>query len=146
VDALFFRGERLGAVAEIKARALSLLDLRNFGSYLITYDKIERGRMVGVTLRVPYLVVVGLVDTVVYWRASDALGRWGISFEVDETETRATCNGGKAFRANAFLSLEKMRLLPYVDDEGALQREEEATIVNMPEERDERFTQGYFKL
>lgn len=116
VDALFFRENSLGAIAEIKARSMSLLQLQNFKSYLITYDKIEKGRMAAVTLRVPYLVIVGLIDRIAYWRMSDSEGKWQTRFDVKQTETQATCNGGIVSRANAFLSLATMRLTDYQED------------------------------
>ena len=112
VDVLFARRNTLIAVAEIKNRALTLAGLNGFGSYVVTLEKLLRGRAIAQVLRVPYVLVVGLTDAVVHWTVTDARGDWLIDFDVAHTATQATCNGGSAVRANAYLQLGAMKVHP----------------------------------
>lgn len=111
VDALFSRGATLLAVAEVKTRTMTLAALRDRQSYLVTLEKLIEGRELARVLRVPYLLIVGLDDAVVYWTVSDGAGEWRVSFTMARTPTAATCNGGAALRANAYLRLDVMKVL-----------------------------------
>lgn len=76
VDAIFARDGVVVAVAEVKARDMGADDLMEFGSYLVTADKLQRGMAVAKALRVPFLLIVGLMrdERVVYWKISDENG------------------------------------------------------------------------
>ena len=111
IDALFTRAGTLFRVGEIKTRPdLTLRHLRGLGSYLVTFDKLVNGRDLAVRLNVDYVLVVGLPDALVWWWVSDAVGAWRSQMRVARTTTQATCNGGEAERANAYLSLGDMRV------------------------------------
>jgi len=112
IDALFHRAQRLCAIGEVKARAMSYAGLVDFGSYLVTFDKLCHGRDLAARLEVEYVLVVGLLDAVVWWNVSDKRGRWLVEFVTRATETQATCNGGIAVRMNAYLSLDRMHCEP----------------------------------
>lgn len=103
VDALISRCGALLAVAEVKSRDLSFAALKDHGTYLVTFEKLNAGREIAQCLHVPYLLIVGLSDAVVYWQISDALGEWCAPMSIERTETQATSNGGTAERANAFV-------------------------------------------
>ena len=109
VDALFARNGRLVAVAEIKWRQNDMEQLRRWGSYLITWNKLRHGRMIGRLLHVPYLLIVGLADADVWWKISDADGAWLEHPRIESTITQRTINGGITCRPNAYISLERMR-------------------------------------
>ncbi len=117
VDVIFSREKVIAAVAEVKSRpTLSLDRLRAFepptDGYLITYRKLVEGIAVARELRVPYYVFVGLADgIVVYWRISDERGQLVVSHTRHTTQTKATCNGGSAWRENAYLKLEGMQFV-----------------------------------
>jgi hypothetical protein len=116
VDVLFVRDRNIVAVAEVKSRpTLTLNQLRAFkpptDGYLITYRKIEEGIQIGWKLRVPYLVIVGMVDALAWWYVSDEHGQITGCFHVQRSETQATCNGGIANRENAYLRLSEMRFV-----------------------------------
>ena len=112
VDALYVKDDILAGIAEIKCRSMSLEQLRKFGDYLITENKLVRGEAVSKALRVPYMLIVRLSDAVVYWRITDRTGARSVTWETRETETQATCNGGSAVRMNAYLPLDAMRIVP----------------------------------
>lgn len=112
IDALFFNDDdTLTIVAEVKCRNMSLGELRNFGSYLITFEKLNKGRNVAMAFRVPFILIVGLTDAVIFWQVSDDEGNWTAEFSIKQTRTQATCNGGETVRANAYLSLEQSTVL-----------------------------------
>lgn len=114
VDAMFYRGDLLTACAEVKARDMTEHDLvHRYRSYLVTYDKLDRGRAIAKSLCVPYLLIVGLWPErlIVWWKVADSGGRWLVPFVQERTATQATCNGGTATRVNAYVGLESMRRL-----------------------------------
>jgi hypothetical protein len=111
IDALFAHDAYLYRVAEIKTRDMTWDDLQRFGSYLVTFDKLLAGRDLGVRLQVEYVLVVGLLDATVWWPITDAKGAWTADLRVQQTETRATCNGGSAVRANAYVCLRGVQRL-----------------------------------
>lgn len=115
IDALFSSGGVLTAVAEIKARDLSLRALQRMrpAGYLISLDKLRHGRTIAKALGVMFVVIVGLDadGLIVWWPISNGAGQWQTTFSTAYTETAATCNGGTARRLNAYLSLTDMHLL-----------------------------------
>ena len=114
VDAVFTRGPHLTLIAEAKVRPdLGLATLRErFGSYLISAEKLRHGELLAQTLRVPYAVIAGLTDAIVWWMVYDADGQRLVDFTLEETTTQATVNGGRVQRLNAFLSLDRMHVIP----------------------------------
>lgn len=113
VDAITFRDGKILGVMEIKSREMDLAQLRRFGSYLITFEKLLKLRAVSAALCVPGLVVVYLLkdQEIVFWKICDAAGNFLVPLECKVTETQATCNGGQAMRYNAYLSLKEMKTL-----------------------------------
>jgi len=115
VDAVITCGGELIGLAEIKARDLTLAALRRMQppGYLVTFDKLRRGRALAHVLSVPYHLIVGLYpeQRIVWWNVSTATGAWRARFTVERTPTQATCNGGTARRLNAYLALDDMRTL-----------------------------------
>lgn len=106
IDVLFARDGELVSIGEVKVRALTWRELVALGSYLVTHDKLLRGRELARLLGVPFDLFVSLRDDVIgWWRIAHATGAWATRFEVRTTDTQATCNGGRARRANAYLDL-----------------------------------------
>jgi hypothetical protein len=116
LDALFSRAGVLAAVAEIKCRDMSYDELLQYGSYLITDDKIQRGRRIAAELAVPFFLFVGLRtdQRIVYWQLADADGVMTTATTVNVTDTKRTCNDATPIaRANAYLALDTMRELHF---------------------------------
>lgn len=113
IDAFFAKNGELVAIAEIKSRNMSEFDLRRFGSYLITHDKILRGISLSNSLKTTFLLLVHLRldDKIVCWRVTDADGTSIAPFSVEATRTQETCNGGSVVRQNAFFPVEYGRFL-----------------------------------
>ena len=112
-DRLFVRDGVVVSVAEIKARNMSLSELENFGSYLLSYHKIEWGVAASQILHVPFLLFVSLMKSneIAYWTIADKEGTVKANFQVANTETQATCNGGVMARDNAYIFLDGMRVI-----------------------------------
>lgn len=105
LDAMFYKDGQLVGIAEIKSREMSMSELEGFGSYLITLEKLMKGAELSRRLSVPYILIVRLLkdDVLFYWRITDGTGQIRCPFDVRSTETKRTCNGGTATRANAYL-------------------------------------------
>jgi hypothetical protein len=114
IDALFYRDKILTQLVEVKARGMDYPELKGYGSYMITHDKIVRGAELARSHATPYglLILLKKDEKLIFWKIADYTGRLICPFRVEVTETQATCNGGKAARANAFLPLSEGRFIP----------------------------------
>ena len=107
----------LQGIAEIKSRRTAggkKFDydyLKDAGTYLISHHKIVDGQKLSSLLKVPYLVIVDLMEDswILSWKITDSTGKFIFDFQVEQTKTQDTCNGGVAFRHNAFLPLSKAK-------------------------------------
>lgn len=114
IDALFSHQRdpsTLVLIAEIKGRELTFQELGRFGSYLVTFEKLIEGRSIARSLRVPYVLIVGLTDRIIWWKVCSSAGEWLTNFSARHSTTQNDCNGGEAFRCNSYLGLERMRVL-----------------------------------
>jgi len=106
LDNLLTRENTLVALTEIKCRKMSREELRGYGdTWLVTNQKIIDGATASKLLRVPFIGVLYLVpdDLILYWKITDSDGNYLFDFEVMETITQETVNGGSIARVNAFL-------------------------------------------
>jgi len=114
VDGVIVKNDTLAGVFESKCRDLSLMELRKYGSWLITFDKILDGKRLSEMLCVPFMGFLYLIkdEIILYWNITNEHGDFLFDFEVRKTKTQKTINGGIAHRANAYLPIEKgMELL-----------------------------------
>lgn len=113
IDAIAVRGARVSAVLEIKSREMDLDQLKRFGSYLITYDKLTKMSEMATRLVVPSFLAVSLLKDgqIVYWKVSDDKGKIVCAPEGRITTTQTTCNGGQIDRYNAYIPLTNMKVL-----------------------------------
>ena len=112
-DRLFSRDGTVVSIVEIKSRNMSLSELENLGSYLLSYHKIDWGIAAAQLLHVPFLLFVSLMKSnhIVYWTIANGEGNIRCNFQVQDTKTQATCNGGVAVRENAYIFLDGMKVL-----------------------------------
>jgi hypothetical protein len=98
---------------EAKTRNASLEDLRKWGSYLITAEKLDRGAALCAELRVHFCLLVSLEKdgSAIIYHVSDRHGNFVFDFDRRATITQATVNGGTANRVNAFLPFEHATVL-----------------------------------
>ena len=121
IDALIVKEKRLIGLAEVKSREMSVgADLkkliyegREYDSYLITYEKLEKLKNLCEVLKVPGFLFVSLLasNKIAMWKICDNEGVYCVEMKKERTKTQATCNGGTAFRENAYLSLNSMKIL-----------------------------------
>jgi hypothetical protein len=108
VDGFLVKNNIIVGVFESKCRNLSLDELNGFGSWLITAQKIEKGRLISEYVGAPFLGFLYLLkdDKIMFWKITDDTGVYLFDFEAMETETQATINGGRVVRKNAYLPVE----------------------------------------
>lgn len=105
IDNLIVKDKELLAIAEIKCRNLTLPVLNQYGTWLITNQKLKDGATISELLVVPFLGFLYLVpdDLLLYWKITDNTGQYLFEFKANDSRTQATCNGGETIRENAYL-------------------------------------------
>ena len=105
IDGIIVKDNQLSGVFESKCRDLSLMQLQKFGSWLITHDKLMEGKKISTLLRVPFIGFLYLIkdDIIMYWKITDKYGDFLFDYDIKETRTQKTINGGSVIRKNAFL-------------------------------------------
>ena len=100
-------------VYEVKCRDTTLVQLQNWGTYLISYSKIVAGAQASALFCVPFVVLVHTTqdDRLISLRITNEKGEVKALMEVSETETQATINGGKAKRLNAYINMDIAKVL-----------------------------------
>lgn len=98
------------AIAESKCRYDLTMDklVKEFrGEWLVTFDKLTTAQHIADMIVVPLYGFLYLVDEDVLLTKCLYLPSrgWLAKFRVEQTETQATCNGGKAVRANAYIDM-----------------------------------------
>jgi hypothetical protein len=114
IDGVFIRNERIVACAEVKSRNMTVEQLEKFNHlWLVTRSKIEELKLISSLLCVVGVGILYLVPSrVVLMQTICRNGQWLVDFQVDETATQATCNGGEAVRDNAFISMSGAKVYP----------------------------------
>ena len=125
VDGFFYVHERatgsnvLSAVVEVKCRNETRDRFRTAfnDEWLITHDKLLKGQEVSQLCQVPFIGILWLVpeQCLLVVQFTNRKGEFLIDFEVHQSETQATINGGTAIRDNAFVPLNKAKEFPADD-------------------------------
>ncbi|MFZ9725636.1 MAG: hypothetical protein ACO3EH_00385 [Ilumatobacteraceae bacterium] len=121
VDAVLIMDGCVSAVVEVKCRMLTVQTLEQFGSLLITEQKLVDLRQAARLLCAEGFVFAYLTrDAVVaYWKICDDAGVRTLEYETKTTATKATVNGGEALRLNAFLPYNQARFFPVAHERRA---------------------------
>ena len=109
VDGMIVKDDQVTGIFESKCRDMSMMELINYGSWLVTFDKIMDGKRLSEMLRVPYLGFLYLIKDkiIMYWKITDKYGNFLFDFDVRNTRTQKTINGGSIIRTNAYLPFKK---------------------------------------
>ena len=112
VDGIAVKNNEITHVVEFKSRNESMESMERFGTYLISYDKIENGLQICRMMRVPFILIVYLIkDGVVMGiEIGDEFGV-SVEMEIKETRTQKSIEGGTVIRRNAFIDLENFYIL-----------------------------------
>ena len=109
VDGVFYKEGVLNSVVEVKVRNMTHKTLKEDydDEWLVTADKIERGRRLSQELRIPFVGFLYLLPERRLFTLSitDKAGEYRFEFRTEETKTQKCCNGGEAVRLNAFLPM-----------------------------------------
>lgn len=106
IDNLIIRNGELVGIAEIKCRNISLQEMERLGdTWLISNQKVKDGALISKLLAVPFTGFLYLIpdDLVLYWVITDSKGRYNFKFDVVDSTTQYSCNGGTIVRENAYL-------------------------------------------
>tara|TARA_R100000234_G_C5002325_1_gene180910 strand:+ start:1519 stop:2001 length:483 start_codon:yes stop_codon:yes gene_type:complete len=105
IDGIIIKNNELSGIFESKCRDMGLIQLMEYGSWLVTFEKILDGKRLSEMLRVPYLGFLYLIkdDIVMYWKITNKYGNFMFDFDVKNTRTQKTINGGIIMRTNAYL-------------------------------------------
>jgi hypothetical protein len=113
VDGVACKNNEITHVVEFKSRNMTLASLERFGTYLISYDKIEHGIKMATMMRVPFILLVYLIgdDVVIGVEIGDMFGI-SVPMEIKETRTQKNSReAGDVMRRNAFIDLEDFSIL-----------------------------------
>jgi hypothetical protein len=112
VDGFAAKQGEVTHIIEFKSRNESMESLERFGTYLISYDKIENGLQICRMMRVPFILIVYLIKDGVVMGAEIG-DEYGVTVEMEITETRTqkSIEGGSVIRRNAFIDLENFYIL-----------------------------------
>jgi hypothetical protein len=109
VDGLLVKNNELVGIFETKCRYdKTYAEFEtDYGSWLITNDKIIKGKTLSELLRVPFIGFLYIVKSniTLYWKITNDKGEYLFDFTVEKTATQKTINGGLIERENAFLDL-----------------------------------------
>ena len=111
----------MAGLAEIKSRMmaggvpLTVRYLSENGGYLVTHSKIKFGVDLAYQFGVPFFLIVRLLSEglILIWKLSDNNGQYLFDFITKGTETQSTCNGGSTVRINAYLPVEKAKIIEF---------------------------------
>ena len=106
-DGIIVQKKHIVGVYEVKCRNLNLEELENFGSWLVTYEKIEKCITISKLLCVPFIGFLYLIKSnlCMYWKITDNNGNYLFDFSVENSLTQETINGGEIIRKNAYLPI-----------------------------------------
>jgi hypothetical protein len=106
-DGRILKYNKIAGIFESKNRQITLEELETWGSWLITFEKLEKCRLLAKEMKVPFYGFLGIErsDLVMYWKIADENGNYLFDFPHYNSITQATVNGGEANRDNAFLPI-----------------------------------------
>ena len=112
-DGFMVRNGIITGVFESKCRNATVQDFEKWGSWLVTYEKIDGLAWMSNKLCVPAIGFLYCIpnDAILMWRITDNEGNYRFEFRVEKTITQATINGGQAERENAYLPINQARIL-----------------------------------
>jgi hypothetical protein len=101
-------------VAEQKSRNMTYHQLKNWDfEWLVTDDKLQKSWNIAKNLCVSLFGLLYLVpdDCLLLQELCNKEGEWTVKYDVRNTETQETINGGKVFRDNAYIDMSKAEIL-----------------------------------
>jgi len=112
-DGFMVRNGVTTGVFESKCRNATVQDFEKWGSWLVTYAKIDGLAWMSNKLCIPSIGFLYSIpdDVILMWQITDIEGNYKFQFKVEKTITQATINGGEAERENAYLPIREAQRL-----------------------------------
>lgn len=113
-DGFIVKSGTVTGIAEVKSRDMDYAKL--FGGFkaewLVSFQKLLDVQSLSKLLRIPSYGLLYLVPSamVLVVRFTDSSGDIVCQYRVEETKTKASCNGGQAIRENAFIKMDKAKI------------------------------------
>jgi len=113
LDGVLMKDNKIHRICEIKVRWMSLQTLKNFGSYLISYDKLEAGREASRAFCAPFVILLYLVDSdnICSIKMTNEKGQYITPFKKEVTTTNYDIDGGSVDRLNAYVQLDRLTII-----------------------------------
>ena len=108
IDGVAYTHHEITHIIEFKSRDESWDSMLHYGTYLISWDKIQNGMQMAKMMRVPFILIVYLVqsDMVLGVELATEDGTLAIDdIDVKETRTQRSIEGGSVMRKNAYIDL-----------------------------------------
>lgn len=108
IDGVAYMNHEITHIIEFKSRDESWDSMMHYGTYLISWDKIQNGMQMAKMMRVPFILIVYLVqsDMVLGVELATEDGTLAIDdIDVKETRTQRSIEGGSVMRKNAYIDL-----------------------------------------
>ena len=112
-DGFLVKNGIITGVFESKCRNATVHDFEKWGSWLVTYEKIDGLAWMSNKLCIPALGFLYSIpdDVILMWHITDGEGNYKFEFKVEKTITQANINGGQAERENAYFPIDKAHRL-----------------------------------
>lgn len=113
LDGILMKNNLIHRIAEVKVRWMSLNALNNFGSYLISYDKLVAGQQASEAFSASFIILLYLVesDNICSIKMTNDKGQFISPFTKQTETTYYDMNGGRIERVNAYVSLHRMSII-----------------------------------
>ena len=113
VDGIIYNNGELLGVSEHKCRNLTLKELKELKTWLITYEKLKKARFISKLLHCHLYGLVYLVpdNLVLKWHIANRKGEFLFDFNVYYSETKRSVNGGRIHRFNAYLPVKHAEII-----------------------------------
>ena len=119
IDAVLIREGEVKGCVEVKSRNMNFDKLKQLGSYMISFDKINKGAMIASkAFECPFFIFVVLIPDkrIFFWKISDEKGNYLMPLRVQSQKTPFNCAGGERIENVAYLPLDKMREMHFVTE------------------------------
>lgn len=113
LDGVLMKDNKIHRICEVKVRWMSLKQLKEYGSYLISYNKLEAGRDASRAFSAPFIILLYLVesDNICSIKMTNEKGQFITPFSKEVTRTAYDIDGGAVDRLNAYVSLDRLSLI-----------------------------------
>lgn len=106
-DGVLIIDDKIIGIFESKNREYTLEEFEDFKTWLVTFSKLEKCRLIAKEMKVPFYGFLGIEPDklVMCFKISNENGKYLFDFKHEYTLTQKTVNGGEIIRDNAYLPI-----------------------------------------